>query len=517
MTVPAYVKFNSRERALSTDQNRQAILTRRAIAEAMAALATGTQRQSGCFGASFVVAPQAGTMKCSITPGLALLYDSTAVFPYSTMAWLESSVLREVTLDAGDVNPRYDVVEMRAGSATTLTQPRDEFNPLTGSFSVVNMAKEVASTPEFQVRKGTPAVLPSIPAGTSGWMPLAYVLVPSGALSLLVNNVVHCRPILDAQPGRGWTDPTLTRYASNIKGGGLAVAGAPTNAITVSTTTTGRFAGHHHDFRIEPGAEAGFGSLVWDGGGAPAVSGAMYFYAIPAPYPAGYDASMASREFWTPDATVVYGAGSGFGDAALQEGCIIIASFTPPVLTHESGHPAAGFGSINHSFFSSAPSLLNRSTWVYLGSASYNASVLYCEFQSCTGSTVATYPSPSFDLSAVLPINVATQAQFRTYPFSQGSWPNTALSVEVHITSFLLAGGRLLLNANDVFSDGGTSLRCVFNADSFAFSSSHSLIVSVRLDSFGELTIEEASAFQDGGSSISGRSYRDEVLSLRMG
>ena len=518
MTVPAYVKFNSRERALSTDQNRQAILSRRALAEAMAALSTGTLKQSGCFGASFVVAPQAGTMKCSITPGLALMYDSTAAFPYSTMAWIESSILREVTLDAGDGNPRYDVVEMRAGSATTITQPRDEFNPLTGSFSVVNMAKEIASTPEFQVRKGTPAVLPSIPVGTAGWMPLAYVAVPGGAVTLLADNVVHCRPILDAQPGRGWTDPTLTRYATAIKGGGLKVAGG--GVLSVANAISGRFADHHHDFRIEPNATLGFGPLVWDGGGAPAVSGAMYFYAIPAPYPAGYNASMAPREFWTPDEAIVYGTGSGFESSARQEGCIIIASSTPPILTHESGHPAVGNGTINHSFFSSAPSILDHSKWVYIGAASYDNAVLNCTEQLTSGCTISTDRKPGYDFLLDMPIGANTPVTiWAGIGADVIAWPVTARSVECQLVAALDAGGNLAFAASDEFS-GSTAPQGWHAYDmqnGAAVSIIQSVMMQARLDSSGQIVLVSATQFLATVTRLWGRSYRDEVLALRMG
>jgi hypothetical protein len=518
MTVPAYVKFNSRERALSTDQNRQAILSRRALAEAIAALSTGTLKQSGVFGASFLVAPQAGTMKCSITPGIGLIYDNTAVFPYSTMSWIESSVLREVTLDAGDGNPRYDVIEMRAGSATTLTQPRDEFNPLTGSFSVVNMAKEVASYPEFQVRKGTPAVLPSIPTGTAGWIPLAYVAVPGGAVTLLADNVVHCRPILDAQPGRGWTDPTLARYGTAIRGGGITVSSG--GAISTSNVTVGRFPGHHHDFRIEAGAEAGFGSLVWDGGGAPAVSGPMYFYAVPAPYPAGYDASMAPREFWTPDATVVYGSGSGFADADLQEGCIIISSTTAPVLTHESGHPAAGNGTINHSFFSPDPSIINRSTWVYLGAASYDHGFGVVTQQDTTGATVSTKRKPGYDFLGDMPIGADKLfSLWSELTASVIRWPVTALSVECQLATNINAGGNLAWIATDEHS-GTTSPQgwhAIDIQNDGAGSIAQSVIMPMRLNSSGQATIKAAAHVGATVLRLWGRTYRDEVLALRMG
>ena len=137
------VQWNSRERALSNDMNQQARLVSRAITETATAIVSGTLRQMGVFGTSFLVAPVAGTMKCTINPGTALFVDGVSVYPDSTVQWMESSAIREITLEASDASSRYDVIEMRPGSVTTSTQPRDEFNPLTGTFTVVNMAKEV--------------------------------------------------------------------------------------------------------------------------------------------------------------------------------------------------------------------------------------------------------------------------------------------------------------------------------------------------------------------------------------
>lgn len=515
MTTPASVQWNSRERALSSDLNRQAALNARALAEAMAALSTGTLKQSGCFGSSFIVAPQGGTMKCSIAPGIALLYDSTIVHPASTMKWIESAVLREVTLDAGDGNPRYDVVEMRSGIATTVTSPRDQFNPLTGTFTVINMAKETASYPEFQVRKGTAAVVPTIPAGTGGWMPLAYVLVPAAAVTLLANNVIHCRPILDAQPGRGWTDPALTRYATSVKGGGINVVAG---VAALASDVTGRFPGAHSDFRIEATNLMDFGTMVWDGGGAPGVSGAMYFYAVPAPYPAGYDSSMAPRELWTPDKDAMYGNTSGFYDHDKQEGCIIVASFTAPLLDRASG-AAAGSGTINNTFFSVAASVLDRSKWVYLGSASYDHTAVVLGTQTAAGPEIATDRKTGYNFLADMPIGAdALHGMLTEVTTNIVRWPTTARRIQAQIVATLDAAGFILANIKDDFS--GASTPWGWHRCAIANTSGSPIVATdtrqVTLNAAGQLTLGAGTLHVTATTAhVVGRSYTDTVLALR--
>ena len=164
------MQWNTRERALSNDLNKQARLVSRGITETATAIVSGTLRKAGIFGAGFLVTPMAGTMKSTISPGTALFVDGVSVYPDSTVQWVESTAIREVTHEASDASTRFDVVEMRPGTMTVSTEPRDEFNPVTGTFVVTNMVKEVTSYPEFQVRKGTPSATPSIPAGVAGWM-----------------------------------------------------------------------------------------------------------------------------------------------------------------------------------------------------------------------------------------------------------------------------------------------------------------------------------------------------------
>lgn len=514
------VKWNSRERALSNDMNQQARLVSRAITEAATAIVSGTLRKAGCFGQSFLVTPVAASMNCIINPGTALFVDGVSVYPDSTVQWVESSVVREVTLDASDATSRFDVVEMRPGTVTVSTQPRDEFNPLTGTFTVTNMVKEVASYPEFQVRKGTPSATPSIPVGTAGWMPLAYVLVVGGAVSLVATDVVHCRPILDAVEGRGYSDPAVTFNASKVRGGGLAAAGGTTTA-TLATGVSGRFPGAFHDFRADANAEARLSTLTVDGGALPAASCALYFYACPPPYPAGYSTTLAPREFWTPTPNIVYGSNSGFTNAARQESCIIVSSENAPSTANASGAPGVGgTASLSHTFFSAAPSSSPRANWVYIGAVTYDQGFGVIQAQVASGPRISPIAKPGHDLFPSLPINnvdtpINMWSEIAGDPVSR--FPTTARRAEMQIGALIGGPGYLRFAGFDsdtgaVGVPGGHYYVCY----SPIVASTHSYVnVDVHLSATGVFTIRSSQHSGATEAKLYLKNYVDSVLAMR--
>ena len=513
------VQWNSRERALSNDMNQQARLVSRAITEAATAVISGTLRKAGCFGLSFLVTPVAGTMNCIINPGTALFVDGVSVYPDSTVQWVESSTIRQVTLTASDPNSRYDVIEMRPGSATTSTQPRDEFNPLTGTFTVTNMVKEVASYPEFQVRAGVASATPSIPAGVAGWMPLAYVRVVGGAVSLVVTDVVHCRPILDAAPANGYADPALVRIASKVSGGGLAAAGGSTTA-TLATNVTGRFPGAFHAFRADSGVEAKLNTFTIDGGALPAASCAWYFYAVPPPYPSGYDTSFALRELWTPDVSMLYSGNGGFTNSGRQDGCIIVGSENTPTLSNPAGAPSTGgTASLTHTFFSSVPSSSARANWVYLGSVSYDQGLGTFNAQTFAGGEIATIIKPGKDYFAALPIGGDTLYSLWTEPTGTTvvRWPITARNISAQFIATIAAAGWHIIEAVDSAStaaaDVGGHAYTLANNSLAAHYVGHNADVVVNTS--GEFTMKIASHIGATTAKVYGRHYRDSVLQLR--
>jgi len=169
-------------------------------------------------------------------------------------------------------------------------------------------------------------------------------------------------------------------------------------------TMVGRFPGFHHKFRIVSTTSVSLSALVYDGGGLPGASGHVYFYAIPAPYPSGYDTSMAGREFWTPDEAVVYDENGGFSSPSGMSGCIVIVSSTPPG-AQKSGAPVAANASFSHSLFGPGlTTVSNRKYWMYIGSAWYDSVGGTLLLQSANGprishsrKTGSTYTVPVVD------------------------------------------------------------------------------------------------------------------------
>jgi hypothetical protein len=523
-------QINTRERALSSDVNRQVQLGNRAIVESLSAAASGSARESGIFGDGFLVTPLNGTMKSAIAPGLALYYDSTKVYPLSTMVWCESREVREVTHGASNPGlPRWDVIEMRPGSAVASTQPRDQFDPLTGTFTVVNMVKEVKSYPEFQIRSGTASASPGVPAGVAGWIPLAYVLVPAGAISVDQTKIVYCRPILSSRgiDREGWTtSPLNSIYATNVIGGGISFSGGDIDNGLVVNTLSGRFGQtvkgqYHHNFRVSKTVSVKITSMTWDGGVLPAADTLAYFYAIPPPYPAGYDASLAGREIWTPNIANLYGASGGFYDVSLQNGCIIIGSTKAPDVTHPAG-PSTGTGSFAHEFFAEAGTADSEAaSWVYIGSGYYVNATVEILAQNTINAWVAPARKTGKTFDADLPIaGPITYNMWTGFIGAPMVLPITARRLSMFVGITLAANASLHIEMEDDWTGAGALLfkgAPSFNLRNTAVGSEtvvHALECAVNSD--GNLKISEATA--NGvvsTAALIARAYEDAVLASR--
>jgi hypothetical protein len=511
-------QWNTRERAVSSDLNRNNRLLHRAISEALSFIASGATKRTGCFGDSFIATPQAGTMKTTIGTGLALVADSSQTYPDSTAVWIESREIREVTHDAADAQTRFDVIEMRAGQLVSSTQARDVFDPVTGAFSVQNLTKEIKAYPEFRITKGTPALVPAVPAGSSGWIPLAYVRVPGGAVSLTATDVIYCRPILAAQdPAGAWVTPTPTRHATRVRGGGVNAAGGSLVASS-AIDMSGRFPGYYTDFRLGTASELRVTTMTWDGTGLPAADGVIYFYACPPPYPSGYDSSLAGREFWTPDTTNTYGTSGGFYSSTRQEGCIILASSTAPTDTHPSGH-SSGFGTFAHSLFSTANSSSDRTKWVYIGAASFELAGNQLVTQRHVGRLTATTRKPGKSFLADLPI--AANTQYSMWSEVSGDpvvrWPTTAREVELHLRAAINAAGNLRIAAFDDFGDdpNNEGIVSIVVDNTNAAQQNCGYNWNAVLDTSGRVTIKSSAASGVASAQIVAKCYRDAVLQLR--
>lgn len=313
------VIFNTRERALSSDQNLQVQYSDRALQEALRHLGGDASSSSGVIqGLECTIG---SGMNVDVSPGLALLRDATKVFPDSLHRWVELLAQESVTLSDGDgSNPRWDVIEIQAGTTVTSTVPRDIFQPSLGTFTTVNTNKLETSTPTLRAREGTPAATPVLPSGAAGWIPLAYVKVPAGETDLgtnAPNNVVRCRPIL--------------RPFGPVFFSGGGVDGDGSTAGVVARQFRGRLPGSAVTMLSQNSSGSFNPSLstnaMFDSGTTfpPAGLDLMYVYACEPPYPSGYDANLAPRELLS----LTDGLIPSVPDADI-ENCVIAVSDTSP-------------------------------------------------------------------------------------------------------------------------------------------------------------------------------------------
>jgi WD40 repeat protein len=99
-----------------------------------------------------------------------------------------------VTLSAADgTNPRIDVIEIRPVRSEYDPQTRKFRDPVTNAISSAVIPTNVSYQAEIQVVEGTPAASPSAPASTAGWIKIAEVTVPAGALFLPSEYIVDYR------------------------------------------------------------------------------------------------------------------------------------------------------------------------------------------------------------------------------------------------------------------------------------------------------------------------------------
>lgn len=314
--------LNTRERWTSSKYNTQIQIHDRNLQESLRHLIGS---KSGVVeGLEVAVSP--GTMQVLVSPGLGILFDNAKAEPDSKYRWIELLASTAVTLAAADpVNPRWDVIEAQPGVASTGLFSRDIFNPSLGTFTPQNVSIEESPAPVLTARSGTASPTPELPDGITGRVPLAYVYVPGAAATLTVGDTIDCRPLLHTAKG------------TSVDGGGVSVATTATRDAAIhpleavgedypggsmrvaAITALDMDVANHPFFRVGQSYPAGITRI--------------YLYAAPAPYPPGYDASMARRLF-RPGSNIGPGARIPSVPAAVAAAvrdCIIVASTTTPV------------------------------------------------------------------------------------------------------------------------------------------------------------------------------------------
>lgn len=357
--------FNTRERALSTDLNDLTNLIHRGLLQSLAAI---HGEQSGVIEGFETTIVGVG-LDVTVSPGLAILNTGGATSDDADFTWIMLEEADTVTLPAADgANPRWDVIEIEENDAVVLSTPRDIFDPSTGTFTPQAVTKRRGSSPTLSVRSGTPAATPILPAGIAGRIPIAYIRVPAAAANLNVNDYVRCRPLLGSEDDR-----------VQVQGGGISVAAA---GLAVSVhEAQGRFPGRSHSWRIPGAAAITLAANIMVNTALPVADDIIHFYAIPAPYPTGYDSDLAGREF-VPGSNVI----SLFPCAAAGiEGAVVIASTSDPTSTTLQGAPAAG-GPITCGSFGTIA--IDSAAATYLGSTFFRFATTDLIYQAYLGAGV---------------------------------------------------------------------------------------------------------------------------------
>jgi hypothetical protein len=386
--------LNTRERWTSTKYNDQVAIHDRNLQEAVRALTSADEDLSGVI-SGLIASVNSGTFDITIGRGLALLFDAAKVAPDSEFRWIEIESSIVGTVPAADPgNPRWDVIEISPGVASTGLVSRDIFDPTLGTFTSQSVNVQEISAPVVQVRSGTAAANPALPAGATGQIPLAYVLVPAAAGSIPDDNLIHCRPIL-RPPGAcdAGSDVLFGLEERMIRGGGIEV---DANGLVVRTMDTfGRFDRSRLRFGISQGGSITLQGDNIDGGSLPGADDVIYWYAVPVPYPSGYDGTVAPREFHPQTGAVAQFATAFDG----IQGCIIVASTLRPEVDEMQGQVATGgTGSIDDPPFGGGASSA-RAGWVYLGATWFDFSDTELEAQEVNGPNVVVVGGEKTEIS----------------------------------------------------------------------------------------------------------------------
>jgi hypothetical protein len=211
-------------------------------------------------------------------------------------------------------------------------------------------------------------------------IPLAYVYLGAGAVTVQATDIVMCRPMLRGDAGGDQSAP-----GRDVYGGGVEVA---TAGLALSLRNAGgRFAGS----RVRWGISAADGTTAYtlaaqgmDGAALPVADDVIYFYACPPPYPAGYDSNLAPREHWPGATALTRYQGMAVADV---HNAVIVASTVEPQVNTPLGSPTAGNFTMTCAPFAAAATI-DRTTVAYLGAASWDFSGTDLLEQSMRGTTV---------------------------------------------------------------------------------------------------------------------------------
>lgn len=439
-------------------------------------------------------------LNVSVGAGLALVAASAPTADDSDSQWVELETAETVTLAAADpVNPRWDVIEIAAADALELSSLRDIFNPAIGTFTPQTLEKRRGSDPTLYATAGTPAAVPTFPAGTAGRIPLAYVYVPANAVTLTLGDEVGCRP-LAAGLGSGF----------EVQGGGV---GTDTTAAANANlrAASGRFEGAQARWSIAGGSTSVLSTTTLLGAALPGADSWVYFYAAPPPYPAGYDSTLAAREFepGTNAATRFSISPDGV------RGCIVVAdTVAPDDVATRQGAPASVSGALSSSVLGFGAAAVTADDLVYLGAAYLDVSASELGPQVSQGEDTFMVTGSGFALASNWPPNEqVTSGSLTTYDastYGTSGLPDTAdrlLHFEAHVEGSGSAVTRLTV-ADELHGD--TTYR--FEVTASVFDSESGLLLADDSRQW-RMSRANVSGSDDPRMRIAG--FRDAVLANR--
>lgn len=392
-------QFLLRQRLTANGLNSMADYTARLTYAALEALLSADGQVASGVVDGLLCTVQVGTLNVSIGGGLAVLYDTLLGLPDARHHWIEVQHTTPLTktLDPGDPSPRWDLIEIAPNQVDGPPEILDFYDPQLGVAVPLAASPTKTCAPIVTVTKGTPAASPKFPAGNNGRIPLAYIYVPAGAVALSEFDIVYCRPI--RKPRTSAFTPTTIDVGHHwqVKGGGLqVVAGGQTGRIV--NEMTGFFPGSSTPFLLSTNQACTLSVNNYDGGGLPVSSIPVYAYAVPWPFPAGSDPTLAPREFYCRNPALFASGGLAVG----QQGCMIVWTSAPPVVTNQGPANAGGLAAFNHP--NVGPFTVAYEDMVYVGSAFYDQALGIFVFQRSYGAIVGPTRKPGVAIDALLPI-----------------------------------------------------------------------------------------------------------------
>lgn len=210
--------WNTRERALSDDMNREVKFIEAEMSELFRAMlntsggnddtdsgnfvenASGSNPMKAEIISGLTVLPQIGSTSCYVARGTVYMQDGASESDLSDYRLVNDPGVQTpgalvMTSNVGGGAIRIDIVECsRVANQVLESANRDIFDTSTGLFTATSVTKVSADRLTYRVRAGTPGA--GIPATVAGWLPLAVSVVPDGALNWDACTVYDVRPLL---------------------------------------------------------------------------------------------------------------------------------------------------------------------------------------------------------------------------------------------------------------------------------------------------------------------------------